>query len=91
MDIAELIALAKIRSGKTQKEMAQEMGYSHPNYVSKIATGAKAPDASEILYFAEAAKMQPIQVLAEIESKRRPELAKFWQMILQKSEMALIK
>lgn len=91
MHIAELIALAKVRSGKTQKEMAQEMGYNHPNYVSKIATGAKAPDASEIIYFAEAANMPPIEVLAEIESKRHPELANFWRVILAKSGTSLTK
>ena len=42
MQIAELIALAKVRSGKSQKEMAADMGYTHPQQVSKIA--APYPD-----------------------------------------------
>lgn len=78
MDIAELVAIAKVRSGKTQKEMANEMGYEHPAQVSKIATGVKAANASEIIYLAKAAKMDPIRVLAEIESERHPELAGVW-------------
>lgn len=91
MNISELIALAKVRSGKSQKVMAEEMGYSNPNQVSKIATGVKAPDASEIIYFAEAANMPPIKVLAEIESERHPELAKIWEMILAKGGTSLTK
>lgn len=84
MDIAELIALAKVRSGKTQKEMAQDMGYSHPQQVSKLASGIKAADASEILYLAEAAHMQPIEVLAEFESQRHPELAAVWKTTIER-------
>lgn len=81
MQIAELIALAKVRSGKSQKEMAQEMGYTHPNFVSKIATGVKAADASEIIYLAQAANMEPIEVLADFESERHPELAAVWKNV----------
>lgn len=81
MKIAELIALAKVRSGKSQKDMAEEMGYSHGNYVSKIAKGVKAPDASEIIYFAKEANMPPIKVLADIESERHPELAHVWKEV----------
>lgn len=81
MEIAELIALAKIRSGKSQKEMAADMGYTHAAQVSKIASGIKAPDASEIIYFATAAKMEPFKVLAEMESQRHPALATMWKSI----------
>lgn len=84
MHIAELIAMAKIRSGKTQKEMAADMGYSHPQQVSKLAAGIKAADASEILYLAEAAKMEPIEVLAEFESQRHPQLAEVWRTTIQR-------
>lgn len=85
MNIAELIALAKVRSGKTQKEMAEEMGYSNPQQVSKIATGIKAADASEIIYFAQAANMPPIEVLAAIESQRHPALAEVWRTTLERT------
>lgn len=91
MHIAELIALAKVRSGKTQTVMAQEMGHKVKTRISQIGSGRLKADASEIVYLAEAAKMPPIKVLAEIESERHPELAKIWTMILQKGEMALIK
>lgn len=83
MNIAELIAMAKIRSGKSQKVMAEEMGYNNANQVSKIATGVKAPDASEIIYLATAAKMPPIEVLADIESQRHPELAAVWKRTIE--------
>lgn len=83
MNIAELVALAKVRSGKTQKQMATEMGYSHPQKVSNIATGIKAPDASEIMYLAEAADMKPIEVLAEFEIQRHPELAAVWKKTIE--------
>jgi transcriptional regulator with XRE-family HTH domain len=85
MKIAELIALAKVRSGKSQKDMAHDMGYSHPQQLSKIAAGVKAPDASEIIYLATAAQMEPIKVLAEIESERHPELAFVWGRALLNS------
>jgi len=84
MNIAELVALAKVRSGKSQKEMALEMGYSNPAQMSKLASGMKAPDASEIVYLAQAAKMEPISVLAEIESERHPELAAVWKATLDR-------
>ncbi len=84
MLIAELIALAKVRSGKSQKVMAEEMGYTNAAQVSKLATGVKAPDASEIMYLAQAAKMQPIEVLADIESQRHPELAAVWKTTLDR-------
>ncbi len=84
MDIAELIALAKVRSGKTQKEMAEEMGHKVKTRISKLGTGRLKADASEIIYLAEAAKMPPIDVLAQIESERHPELAQVWQSLIKK-------
>jgi len=89
MNIAELIALAKVRSGKSQKVMAMEMGYTHPQQISKIASGVKAADASEIIYFAQAAHMQPIEVLADIESQRHPELAKVWKNTIDKMKAGI--
>ena len=82
MQIAELIALAKVRSGKTQKEMAEEMGHKVPTRISKLGTGRLSADASEIVYLASAAKMDPIRVLAEVESERHPELANIWRQTL---------
>jgi transcriptional regulator with XRE-family HTH domain len=89
MKIAELIALAKVRSGKSQKEMALDMGYSHPQQLSKIAAGVKAADASEIIYLATAAEMPPIEVLADFETQRHPELAAVWKMTIDRMRAGL--
>lgn len=81
MQIAELIALAKVRSGKQQQTLADEMGHNNHTRISKIARGVLQPDASEIVYLAEAANMDPIKVLAQVESERHPELAAVWKRI----------
>lgn len=83
MKIAELIALAKVRSGKSQKEMAQEMGLNNPNIISKIATGTREATASEIAYFAVQANLDPLKTLGEIEAERNPELAWVWGLTVQ--------
>lgn len=79
MNIAELIALASIRSGKQKQTLAKEMGHADKTRISKIATGRLRADASEIVYLAEAAKLPPIKVLAAIESERHPALAFVWE------------
>lgn len=84
MNVQELIALAKIRSKKSQKELAAEMGHKSPHRISRIGTGQLEADASEIVYLAEAAHMQPIEVLADIESQRHPELAQVWKATLDR-------
>lgn len=82
MQIAELIAIASIRSGKKKRELGQEMGHNDETRISKMATGRLRADASEIVYLAEAANMEPILVLAEIESERHPELAAVEEMAI---------
>lgn len=81
MKLAELIALAKVRSGKTQTTMAIEMGHGSKTRLSHLAAERLYADASEIIYLAEAAHMQPIKVLAEVEAERHPELAHVWKQI----------
>lgn len=81
MSIAELIALAKVRSGKSQKEMAEEMGLTNPNVISKIAGGIREANASEIVFLAMAARMDPIEVLAEVETEKHPELKQVWERV----------
>ncbi len=87
MQIAELVALASIRTGKQKKDMAAEMGHKHHTRLSKIATGHLQADASEIVYLAEAANMDPIRVLAEVESERHPELAQVWKRITKVAKL----
>lgn len=82
MSIAELIALAAVRSGKRQKAMAEEMGHSDSTRLSKLSSGRLSADASEIVYLAEAAELPPIETLASIESERHPELAQVWEKVI---------
>jgi|GEM_PF-2079497 len=84
MNIAELIAIASVRSEKKKGVLGEEMGHSDETRISKLASGRLKANASEIVYLAEAAKMPPIDVLAAIESERHPELAKVWQSVLTK-------
>ncbi len=81
MDIKELIALASVRSGKKKGELSREMGHAHETRLSQIATGRLRASTSEIAYLATMAKMNPIEVIAEIESQREPNLAKMWENI----------
>lgn len=91
MQMNELIALASVRSGKRKGVLGAEMGHSDETRLSKIASGRLKADASEIIYLAETAQMPPIEILAEIESERHPELAKIWKRILTKNGAALVK
>lgn len=83
MQIAELIALASVRSGIQRQELGAAMGHADKTRISKMASGRLKADASEIIYLAQAAKMQPIEVLAEIESERHPELAAVWKTTIE--------
>lgn len=89
MQIAELIAIAKVRSGKSQKDMAADLHHTHATRISKISKGEAAANASEIIYLAKAAKMDPIRVLAEIESERHPELASVWGELVTSAALYL--
>ncbi|MGC1175762.1 hypothetical protein [Polaromonas sp.] len=84
MNIAELIAIASVRSGKKKKELAEEMGHKGQTRLSRISSGEAAPEASEIVYLAQAAQLHPIETLAEIESERHPEFAKIWKAVVSK-------
>ncbi len=81
MDMRELIALAAVRSGKKKRELAAEMGHADETRLSKIGNGRLKADASEIVFFAMAAKMDPIEVLAEVETERHPELGQMWTRV----------
>ena len=82
MKIAELIAVAKIRSGKDQKELAAEMGIS-ADRLSKIGKGKYQPSASEIVYLATEAKTDAVRALADIEMEREPRFTGAWAYALQ--------
>ena len=85
MNIKELVALASIRSKKTQGKLGQEMGHKVKSRISKIASGLLQPDASEIVYLARAAKLPEIETLAAIEIERHPELAEVWRLVVTKA------
>lgn len=85
MDIKELIALASIRSKKTQARLAEEMGHAGRTRLSKIASGIAKADASEIVYLANAARLPELETLAEIEGERHPELAAVWAQVVSRN------
>ena len=89
MRMNELIALASVRSGKKQKELAVEMGHNNATRLSRIRNGFLEADASEIVYLAHEAKLPEVKTLAEIEAERHPQLAAMWAKILKQNGTAL--
>jgi DNA-binding CsgD family transcriptional regulator len=83
MTMAELIALATVRSGKSKGEIARELGYQHQTKISRLANGEVRPNASEIVYLAEIANLPPLETLAEFESAANPHLAQAWKQALK--------
>ena len=81
MKTEELIAIARVRSGKEQRQLAAEMGIS-ADRLSKIAKGKYQASASEIIYLATEAKTDAIRALADIEMEREPQLASAWTYAL---------
>ena len=86
MRIAELIAIAKIRSGKEQQQMAVEMGIT-ASRLSAVAKGKLQPSASEIAYLAQQAHTDPLRAIADIESEREPKFAPIWASLLNISKL----
>lgn len=85
MNIAELIALATVRSGKSRGELAAELGYKNQSKLSKLSAGENKPTATEIIYLAEKAKLPPVKTLAEIEAEMHPEFAAIWNKVAKAS------
>lgn len=81
MDMAELIALATVRSGMSRGEMARELHHKDQSRLSKVAAGGLEPKAYEIVYLAEKANLNPVKTLADIESKMHPEFASIWDRV----------
>lgn len=81
MRIAELIAIAKIRSGKEQQQMATEMAIT-ASRLSAIAKGKLQPNASEVAYLAQQAQTDLLKAIADIESEREPKFAPIWAKLL---------
>lgn len=86
MKIAELLAIAKIRSGKEQQQMAAEMGID-PTRLTNIGKGKLKANASEIAYLAQQAKTDPLRAIADIESEREPKFATMWANLLSVSKL----
>lgn len=81
MRIAELIAIASIRSGKERKELAREMGID-ASRLSNLASGKLKATASEIAYLATAAHTNVLQAIADVETEREPKMAAIWQLAM---------
>lgn len=86
MKIAELLAIAKIRSGKEQQEIAADMGID-PSRLTNIGKGKLKPNASEVAYLAQLAKTDPLRAIAEVESEREPKFAHMWANLLKVAEL----
>lgn len=81
MLISELIALAKVRSGKTMVKMSEEMGHNGHTRLTQINKGKLEPNTSELRYLAILANQDPQQVIAAYEKERHPALAWIWNGI----------
>ncbi|MGY8548918.1 hypothetical protein L0947_21790 [Paracidovorax citrulli] len=81
MRIAELIAIASIRSGKERKALAREMGIE-ASRLSNLASGKLKATASEIAYLATAAQTDVLQAIADVETEREPKMAPIWQLAM---------
>lgn len=67
MDMNELVAIAKVRSGKNLKTMAKEMGHRHATRISKLSLKQAQPTPRELAYIANQARMPLDFVFQEIE------------------------
>ena len=78
MDVQTLIDQAKAESGMSLGELAKSLGRSQSR-LSEWKAGKQKPDASEIAFFAEKARLSVLETVAEIEADLRPELAEVWK------------
>ena len=81
MNMAELIALASVRSGMTRGELAKLLQHKDQSRISKLAAGALEPKATEIVTLAEKAQLDPVKTLGQIESEMHPEFADVWERV----------
>lgn len=61
--VAEFITMKIAESGKTQKEIAEELGYEHANVISMIKTGNTKLPLDKIGKMAAALYIDPVQLL----------------------------
>lgn len=81
MNMAELIALATVRSGMSRGDLARLLGHKDQSRLSKLAAGALEPKATEIVTLAEKAQLDPMKTLGQIESEMHPEFADVWARV----------
>lgn len=82
MDIAittaNLIELAKIKSGKQLQEMAEEL-HIDKTRISRLKTGRLALNLTEGFYFSRLAGIPFEEVARELEKKRDPKTTEVWE------------
>lgn len=61
--VAELIQSAMMTSGKTQREIAEEVGYTKPNVISMMKFGQTKVPISKIPLLAKALGVDPVHFL----------------------------
>jgi ribosome-binding protein aMBF1 (putative translation factor) len=77
---ANLIELAKIKSGKQLQEMAEEL-HIDKTRISKLKSGRLSFNITEGFYFSKLAGIPFEEVARELEQKRDPETAVVWDRL----------
>lgn len=81
MNVKELVSAAEAKKGR--KELAREMGMN-PNRLSDWKAGSRKPDATEVLYMAAAAGLEPEATLAEVMAELDPRYRGIWANMARK-------
>jgi len=80
INTANLIELAKIKSGKQLQEMAEEL-HIDKTRISRLKTGRLALSLTEGFYFSRLAGIPFEEVARELEQKRDPETSQVWERL----------
>ena len=86
MNLSALIDSAAASAGG-KGALARELG-QHPNRIGEWRSGARRPDATEIVYMARRAGLPEAETLAEIEEQLDPRFPGLWSGLLGKLKAA---
>jgi transcriptional regulator with XRE-family HTH domain len=80
MLISTLLDVAKMRSGKTYGQFADELGVDRTR-LSEWKSGKGRPSASEVAYFALEAGLDVLDTISAIEEEKKPTCARIWRRV----------
>ncbi|MBK0401209.1 helix-turn-helix transcriptional regulator [Limibaculum sp. M0105] len=78
MTVAEFISLALVECGKTQKEIAREVGFVRPNFISMLKTGDAQVPPARVPELAEALGVSRSELMRRVLAQDHPEI---WRAI----------